>query len=83
LAFKSAGVSEKTFTDALVNERVISDLDDARARQKSLIDTDAIRGVPTFIINGKYRINFQALDKTDFESDMISLIKFLLDEPAK
>tara|TARA_B100000809_G_C15085290_1_gene511218 strand:+ start:467 stop:1153 length:687 start_codon:yes stop_codon:yes gene_type:complete len=83
LAFKSAGVSEKTFTETLVNERVISDLDDARARQKSLIDTNAIKGVPTFIINGKYRINFQALDKTNFEGDMIGLIKFLLGEPAK
>ncbi len=83
LAFKSAGVSEKTFTDTLVNERVISDLDDARARQKSLIDTNAIRGVPTFIINGTYRINFQALDKKNFESDMVGLTKFLLTLPAK
>jgi thiol:disulfide interchange protein DsbA len=83
LAFKSAGVSEKIFVNTLVNERVISDLDDARARQKSLVDTGGINSVPTFVINGKYRINFMALDKGDFEGDMIGLVKFLLTLPSK
>ncbi|WP_063888665.1 thiol:disulfide interchange protein DsbA/DsbL [Thalassomonas actiniarum] len=38
----------------------------------------ALTGVPTIIINGKYRINNQELDRDNFEADYHKLTKYLL-----
>ncbi|WP_281560841.1 thiol:disulfide interchange protein DsbA/DsbL [Thalassomonas sp. RHCl1] len=38
----------------------------------------ALTGVPTIIINGKYRINNQELDRDNFEEDYHKLTKYLL-----
>lgn len=38
----------------------------------------AVTGVPAVIVNGKYRINTQELDKDNFEQDYKNLIAYLL-----
>jgi len=38
----------------------------------------ALTGVPTIIVNGKYRINMQALNKKDTEQDFKNIINYLL-----
>lgn len=38
----------------------------------------ALTGVPTLIVNGKYRVNLQALDKKDTANDLKKLLVYLL-----
>jgi len=38
----------------------------------------ALTGVPTIIVNGKYKINTPELDKNNFEQDYHNLVKYLL-----
>ncbi|MBL4910424.1 MAG: thiol:disulfide interchange protein DsbA/DsbL [Alteromonadaceae bacterium] len=38
----------------------------------------ALTGVPTIIVNGKYKINMQALDKKNTEQDFKNLLNYLL-----
>ena len=38
----------------------------------------SLTGVPTVIVNGKYRINNQELDRNNFEQDYNNLVKYLL-----
>ena len=38
----------------------------------------ALTGVPTIIVNGKYRVNMKALDKNNTEQDFKNLLEYLL-----
>jgi len=38
----------------------------------------ALTGVPTIIVNGKYKVNMQALDKNNTEQDFKNLLNYLL-----
>jgi thiol:disulfide interchange protein DsbA len=49
-----------------------------KKHQDTMSKKGALTGVPTIIVNGKYRINTQALDRNNFEQDYQSLIKHLL-----
>lgn len=49
-----------------------------KKHQDTMSKKGALTGVPTIIVNGKYRINTQALDKNNFEQDYQNLIKHLL-----
>jgi thiol:disulfide interchange protein DsbA len=38
----------------------------------------ALTGVPAVIVNGKYRVDAQGLDRNNFEQDYINLVNHLL-----
>lgn len=65
--------------DALINsEKVITQANEMKANQEALAAAKGITGVPTVIVNGKYRIINTGLDKDNFEQDYINLIKYLV-----
>jgi protein dithiol oxidoreductase (disulfide-forming) len=49
-----------------------------KKNQDYFANKKALTGVPTIIVNGKYRVNAQALDKNDTEKDYKNLINYLL-----
>lgn len=49
-----------------------------KKNQETMTQKRAITGVPAVIVNGKYRINAQELDKNNFEQDYQNLIAYLL-----
>ena len=54
----------------------------AKALKKSQDDMAgkrALTGVPTVIVNGKYKINIAKLDKNNFDQDYQNLVKYLLE----
>jgi thiol:disulfide interchange protein DsbA len=61
----------KSFT---VNSRAKS----LKKNQDTMSKKGALKGVPAIIVNGKYRINAQELDRKNFEQDYQNLIKYLL-----
>jgi len=49
-----------------------------KKHQDTMSKKGALKSVPTIIVNGKYRINQQELDKDNFEQDYQNLITYLL-----
>lgn len=49
-----------------------------KKNQEYFVNRKALTGVPTVIVNGKYRINNQELDKDNFEEDYKKLVNHLL-----
>ncbi len=49
-----------------------------KKNQDIMAKKGALTGVPTMIVNGKYRINTNALDRNNFEQDYQNLIQHLL-----
>jgi thiol:disulfide interchange protein DsbA len=49
-----------------------------KKNQDTMSKKRALTGVPTIIVNGKYRVNSSELDKNNFEQDYQDLITYLL-----
>ena len=49
-----------------------------KKNQDTMSQKRALTGVPTIIVNGKYRINAQELDRKNFEQDYQNLVNYLL-----
>lgn len=49
-----------------------------KKHQDTLSKSGALKGVPTIIVNGKYRVNNKELDKNNPEEDYKNLVKHLL-----
>jgi thiol:disulfide interchange protein DsbA len=47
--------------------------------QESMTAKRALTGVPTIIVNGKYKVDASKLDKNNFEQDYQNLVKYLLE----
>jgi thiol:disulfide interchange protein DsbA len=65
---------DKLMKSFSVNSRAKS----MKKHQDFMAKNGALKGVPTIIVNGKYRINSQELDKNNFEQDYQNLIKHLI-----
>jgi thiol:disulfide interchange protein DsbA len=65
---------DKLMKSFSVNSRAKS----MKKNQDIMAKNGALKGVPTIIVNGKYRINSQELDKNNFEQDYQNLIQHLL-----
>ena len=65
---------DKLMKSFSVNSRAKS----MKKNQDIMANKGALKGVPTIIVNGKYRINSQELDKNNFEQDYQNLIQHLL-----
>jgi len=48
-----------------------------KKNQDTMSQKRALTGVPTVIVNGKYKINADKLDKNNFEQDYKNLVKYL------
>ncbi|WP_245942433.1 thiol:disulfide interchange protein DsbA/DsbL [Candidatus Colwellia aromaticivorans] len=72
------GVDGDKFDKLMKSFSVNSKAKSMKKNQDIMAKKGALKGVPTIIINGKYRINTQALDKNNFEQDYQNLITHLL-----
>jgi len=72
------GADGEKFDKLMRSFSVNSKAKSMKNHQKTMSQKRAITGVPAVIINGKYRINPQALDKNNFEQDYQSLVTYLL-----
>jgi len=68
--FEKAGVSNKEAKGALASFPVVG----AASQMKRNTETFQIRGVPTIIVNGKYKVNTGAVNSTE---EFIALVDFL------
>jgi len=65
--------------DKLMNSfGVVSKAKAMKKQQEYFVQKRALTGVPTVIVNGKYRVDAKGLDKSNFEQDYINLVNYLL-----
>jgi thiol:disulfide interchange protein DsbA len=72
------GVDGKDFDQAFASQEVKAKAEVMLAHQDELSTSGGITSVPTVVVNGKYRIVTDNLDKANFEQDYHNLIKYLL-----
>lgn len=72
------GADGDKFDKLIKSFSVNSQAKSMKKHQDTMSKSGAIKGVPAVIINGKYRINPQELDKNNFEQDYQNLINYLL-----
>ena len=72
------GADGKKFDKLMKSFSVNSKAKFLKKSQDNMAKKGALKGVPTMIVNGKYRINTQELDRNNFEQDYQNLIKHLL-----
>ncbi|WP_448214012.1 DsbA family protein [Colwellia sp. MEBiC06753] len=72
------GVDGEAFDKAFNSFSVNSKAKLMQKMQNDLVKKRALTGVPTVVVNGKYRINVDKLDRDNFEQDYINLVKHLL-----
>jgi len=72
------GADGEKFDKLMKSFSVNSKAKSMKKHQDTMSKKGALKSVPTIIVNGKYRINQQALDKNNFEQDYQNLIAYLL-----
>tara|TARA_R110002050_G_scaffold231244_3_gene366997 strand:+ start:3091 stop:3777 length:687 start_codon:yes stop_codon:yes gene_type:complete len=72
------GADGEKFDKLMKSFSVNSHAKSMKKHQDTMSKSGALKSVPTVIVNNKYRINTQALDKTNFEQDYKDLINYLL-----
>lgn len=72
------GADGEKFDKLMKSFSVNSKAKSMKKHQNTMSQKRALTGVPAVIINGKYRINTQELDKNDFEKDYQNLVAYLL-----
>ena len=71
------GVDGAAFDKAFKSFSVNSKAKLMQKMQNDLVKKRALTGVPAVVVNGKYRINADKLDRNNFEQDYIKLVKYL------
>tara|TARA_R110001583_G_scaffold85368_4_gene223712 strand:- start:201 stop:920 length:720 start_codon:yes stop_codon:yes gene_type:complete len=79
--FKEQGVDHKWFDANIDSSAVQMHAKQMRDTQAKMTTSGALEGVPTVIVNGKYRIENSGLNKKDPVGDYISLVNYLLTNP--
>jgi thiol:disulfide interchange protein DsbA len=72
------GADGEKFDKLMKSFNVNSQAKMMKKHQETMTGKRALTGVPTVIINGKYKINNAELDKNNFEQDYQNLVKYLL-----
>lgn len=72
------GVDGDQFDKMINSFTVVSQAKLMKKNQDYFSKNGALTGVPTIIVNGRYRINPAELDKNNFEQDYQKLINYLL-----
>ncbi len=72
------GADGDKFDKLMKSFSVNSQAKSMKKHQDTLSKSGALKGVPAVVVNGKYRVNPQELDKNNFEQDYQNLINHLL-----
>ena len=72
------GVDGEAFDKLMKSFSVNSQTKQMKKNQDEMTRKRALTGVPAIIVNGKYRVNNDALDKENFEQDYKNLVTYLL-----
>ena len=73
------GADGDKFDKLMKSFSVNSQAKSLKKRQDTMSAKRALTGVPTIIVNGKYKVNSAELDKKNFEQDYQNLVKYLLE----
>lgn len=76
--FVANGVNGVEFDKLMKSFSVNSKAKSIKKNQDNFTKSGALTGVPAIFVNGKYRINPQALDKNNFMEDYKKLVAYLL-----
>lgn len=73
------GADGETFDKLMKSFSVSSKAKSLKKYQENMTAKRVLTGVPTVIVNGKYKIDATKLDKNNFEQDYQNLVKYLLE----
>lgn len=76
--FVLSGADGEKFDKLMKSFSVVSKAKMMKKQQDYFAKKGALTGVPAIIVNGKYRINPQKVDKNNFEQDYTNLVNYLL-----
>lgn len=77
----AAGVDGAAYDKHLNNFMVKTQVNLMQKEQATLSKSRVLSGVPTFIVNGRFKVNVAKLDQSNLEQDFKNLITFLLQQP--
>jgi thiol:disulfide interchange protein DsbA len=77
----AAGVDGAAYDKHLNNFMVKTQVNLMQKEQATLSKSRVLSSVPTFIVNGRFKINVAKLDQSNLEQDLKNLISFLLQQP--
>ncbi|QDO99958.1 thiol:disulfide interchange protein DsbA/DsbL [Thalassotalea sp. PS06] len=75
--FVMNGVDGEKFDKMFKSFSVNSQAKKQKKNQDDLVAKRALTGVPTIVVNGKYRVNANELDRSDFLNDYKNLVIYL------
>lgn len=73
------GADGDKFDKLMTSFTVSGKANSIKKHQENMAAKRALTGVPTIIVNGKYKIDPAKLDKNNFEQDYQNLVKYLLE----
>ena len=77
----AAGIDGAAYDKHLNNFMVKTQVNLMQKEQATLSKSRVLSSVPTFIVNGRFKINVAKLDQSNLEQDFKNLINFLLQQP--
>ena len=72
------GADGEKFDKLMKSFGMVSKAKAMKKQQDYFASKGALKGVPAVIVNGKYRVDAQGLDRNNFEQDYINLVNYLL-----
>ena len=72
------GADGEKFDKLMKSFGMVSQAKAMKKQQNYFASKGALKGVPAVIVNGKYRVDAQGLDRNNFEQDYINLVNYLL-----
>ena len=75
---ESTGADGATFEKLMNSFGVNSKAKQMKKSQDLMTKKRALTGVPTIIVNGKYRVNARELNRTDVVNDYVNIVNYLL-----
>jgi thiol:disulfide interchange protein DsbA len=77
----SAGFDAADYDKNINNFVVKSQVNLMQKEQNTLSKSRVLNSVPTFIVNGRYKLDISKLDQANLEQDLKGLINYLLQQP--
>jgi thiol:disulfide interchange protein DsbA len=72
------GADGEKFDKLMKSFGTVSKANAMKKQQDNFSSKGALTGVPAVIVNGKFRVEAQGLDRNNFEQDYINLVNYLL-----
>ena len=76
-------IEAETYDSAMKSFAIRGAAKQMKKEQDELSERGVLTGVPTLIVNGKYKINNQSLSTANMEAELLDLINYLLEKDAK